>query len=105
MRRRGQNPLPQARARPLNHVTRSAIDFYIEAGKIDTVLIYKIDRLTRSLPDFRQTGRNVRLQWRVLRLGHAAVQHHDLDETSFRVNHPALPRYGSRVLTLVPYPP
>lgn len=24
----------------------------IEAGKIDTVVIYKIDRLTRSLPDF-----------------------------------------------------
>ena len=24
----------------------------IEAGKIDTVVVYKIDRLTRSLPDF-----------------------------------------------------
>ena len=29
----------------------------IEAGKIDTVVVYKVDRLTRSLGDFAKSSR------------------------------------------------
>ena len=47
----------------------------IERGQIDIVVVYKIDRLTRSLADFSKMvevfERNA-----VFRLGHAAVQHH-----------------------------
>ena len=42
----------------------------IEAHRIDTVVVYKVDRLTRSLGDFAK---------RVLRLGDASLQHHDID--------------------------
>ena len=41
-------------------------------------VVYKIDRLSRARPTSRD-GRGVRPPRRVLRLGHAAVQHHDLD--------------------------
>ena len=47
----------------------------IQAGKIDIVVVYKVDRLTRSLADFAKL---VELfdQRRVVRLGHAVIQHH-----------------------------
>ncbi len=49
----------------------------IAAGHIDIVVVYKVDRLTRSLLDFRQTGRSVRQGRHQLRLDHPVVQHHD----------------------------
>ena len=51
----------------------------IRARKIDVIVVYKVDRLTRSLADFRQASRTLRCPPRVIRLGHPAVQHHDLD--------------------------
>ena len=51
----------------------------ITAGRIDTVVAYKIDRLTRSLADFCQDRRDPQRQGRVLCFGDAAVQHDDLD--------------------------
>ena len=49
------------------------------AGKIDVVVVYKVDRLTRSLADFAKIVEVFDAQRRLLRLGHPAVQHHDLD--------------------------
>ena len=51
----------------------------IRARKVDVVVVYKVDRLTRSLRRFRQTGRGLRGAWRLVRGGHPAVQHHELD--------------------------
>ena len=47
----------------------------ITAGRVDIVVVYKIDRLTRSLADRRDPRR----QERVVCFGDAAVQHEDLD--------------------------
>src|SRR4051794_6706029 len=58
----------------------------IEVGKIDTVVVYKVDRLTRSF-GLRQDRGRVRSPPRQLRLDHAIVQHHDL-------NGPAHPQYA-----------
>ena len=52
----------------------------ITAGRLDTVVVYKIDRLTRSLTDFAKIV-DPGCQQRVLCFGDAAVQHHDLDGT------------------------
>ena len=54
----------------------------IQGGKVDVVVVYKIDRLTRSLGRLRQDRRDLRCQGRVVRLGHPAIQHHDLDGTA-----------------------
>ena len=35
----------------------------ITAGRVDTVVVYKIDRLTRSLADFAKSADNERNQW------------------------------------------
>ena len=51
----------------------------ITAGRVDTVVVYKIDRLTRSLADFCQDRRDPRCERSVLRFRNAAVQHDDLD--------------------------
>src|SRR5215468_1300448 len=50
----------------------------IAAGRVDIVVVYKIDRLTRSLTD-RQDRRDPRHEGRVVCVGYAAVQHDDLD--------------------------
>src|SRR6266581_3209844 len=50
----------------------------IAAGRVDIVVVYKIDRLTRSLTDFAKIIEILDAR-RVLCFGHAAVQHDDLD--------------------------
>ncbi len=42
----------------------------IRSRKVDIVVVYKVDRLTRSLADFAQ--------WRVIRGRHPAIQYHDV---------------------------
>ena len=51
----------------------------IRDKKVDVVVVYKIDRLTRSLIDFSRIVEVFDQARRVVRLGHPAVQHHDLD--------------------------
>ena len=51
----------------------------VKAGKIDVIVVYKVDRLTRSLADFAKLVELFDEPWRVLRFGHSAVQYHDLD--------------------------
>jgi DNA invertase Pin-like site-specific DNA recombinase len=51
----------------------------ITAGRVDIVVIYKIDRLTRSLADFAKIVEILDAEERVLCFGDAAVQHDDLD--------------------------
>ena len=47
-----------------------------QAGKIDIVVVYKVDRLTRSLGDFAKIVEVFDAPRRLVRLGHPAVQHH-----------------------------
>ena len=49
----------------------------VEAERIDVIVVYKVDRLTRSLADLRQTGRAFRRPQCVLRLGDPVVQYDD----------------------------
>ena len=51
----------------------------IEAGKIDVVVVYKIDRLTRSLADFAKLVEAFDAKLDLVRRRHPAVQHHHLD--------------------------
>ena len=51
----------------------------IGEGLIDVVVVYKVDRLTRSLADFAKMVELFDAQRRVVRRGHPAVQHHHLD--------------------------
>ena len=48
----------------------------IEAGRVDVVVVYKIDRLSRVADGFRQAGRGVRPERRHLRQRHPVLQHH-----------------------------
>ena len=50
----------------------------IEAGRVDVIVVYKIDRLSRVADGLRQAGRGVRPPRRDLRLRHPGVQHHDV---------------------------
>jgi hypothetical protein len=50
----------------------------ITAGRVDTVVVYKIDRLTRSLAILPRLSRSS-MRGSVLRIGDAAVQHDHLD--------------------------
>src|SRR6516164_7865139 len=50
----------------------------ILAGRIDVVLVYKVDRLTRSLADF-VAGRDFRHRGCVVRVGDAAIQYDELN--------------------------
>ena len=50
----------------------------IKAGKVQIVVVYKVDRLTRSLCDFAKIV-DVLDAHDDLRVGHPAVQHHDVD--------------------------
>jgi predicted site-specific integrase-resolvase len=49
----------------------------VEARRIDVIVVYKVDRLTRSLADFAKLVETFRCPWRLLRLGDPVVQHHD----------------------------
>ena len=51
----------------------------LTAGRVDTVVVYKIDRLTRSLADFAKIVEILDARDRLLCLSHAAVQHDNLD--------------------------
>ena len=51
----------------------------IRTGRIDIVVVYKVDRLTRSLADFAKIVEILDAEERVLCFGDAAVQHDDLD--------------------------
>ena len=51
----------------------------IRARKIDVIVVYKVDRLTRSLADFAKLVELFDCPRRILCLGHPAVQHYDLD--------------------------
>ena len=51
----------------------------IEAGRVDTVVCYKIDQAVPLAHRLCQAGRCVRAEQRHLRLGDAVVLHHDLD--------------------------
>ena len=51
----------------------------IRAGRIDIVVVYKVDRLTRSLADFARLVETLRRRGCVVRLGDAAIQHDQLD--------------------------
>ena len=48
----------------------------VVAHRIHIIVVYKVDRLTRSLADFAKAGRTVRCPWGVVCLRHPAVQHH-----------------------------
>src|ERR1700691_1789540 len=50
----------------------------IRARKIDVIVVYKVDRLTRSLDDFAKLVEPLLCPRRVLCLGHPTVQHYDL---------------------------
>ena len=52
---------------------------YIEAGWIDCVVVYKVDRLSRSLLDFCAAYGQIRQAPDRIRLGHAAVQYDQLN--------------------------
>ena len=49
---------------------------------IDTVVVYKVDRLTRSLADFAKMVERFDESRRLLRRRHTAVQHYDVDGAS-----------------------
>ena len=55
----------------------------VRAGKVDVIVVYKVDRLTRSLADFAKLVEFIRCAQCVICLGHAAVQHHDLDGAAY----------------------
>lgn len=48
----------------------------IAAGRVDNVVVYKVDRLNSVLDRFREAGGAVRQIWSVLRLSHSGLQHH-----------------------------
>jgi site-specific DNA recombinase len=50
----------------------------IEASKVDVVVVYKIDRLSRALMDFAKLVEVFRPQRRHLRQRHPVVQHDDV---------------------------
>ena len=50
----------------------------IEARKIDIVVVYKVDRLTRSLADFAKLVELFEAAWSIVRIRHSAVQHNDV---------------------------
>jgi hypothetical protein len=47
----------------------------VQATRIDVIVVYKLDRLTRSLADFAKR-RDVRQARRLLRVGDLVLQHH-----------------------------
>src|SRR5438874_1113332 len=63
----------------------------IAKGLIDAVVVYKVDRLTRSLVGFRQDGRGLRCPRRLVRRCDPAVQYHHFDGPPY-IERPALVR-------------
>ncbi len=61
----------------------------IADGKIDVVVVYKVDRLTRSLADFAKIVEIFDAEARLLRLGDAGVQH-DLEHGSANAQCPVV---------------
>ena len=55
----------------------------IGAGKVDVVVVYKIDRLTRSLFDFAKIVEAFDARGVSCCLGNTAVQHHDLHGAAY----------------------
>jgi DNA invertase Pin-like site-specific DNA recombinase len=53
----------------------------INQGLIDVVVVYKVDRLTRSLADFAKMVEVFDARGYVFRHCHPAVQHNDVDGT------------------------
>ena len=51
----------------------------VGAGKIDVIVVYKVDRLTRSLADFAKLVELFDTPQGVIRVRHPAVQHHHVD--------------------------
>ncbi len=60
----------------------------IQAGKIDCVVVYKVDRLSRSLLDFARVMETFRQVQRFLRIGDSALQHDPFDGQA-NAQHPA----------------
>ena len=54
----------------------------VTAGKIDVIVVYKVDRLTRSLADFAKLVELFDTARCVVCLGHPAVQHHHVHGTA-----------------------
>ena len=48
----------------------------VRARRVDVIVVYKVDRLTRALSDFAKYGRAVRRTRRLVRVGDPGVQHH-----------------------------
>jgi len=48
-------------------------------GKVDVVVVYKIDRLTRSLFDFAKIVETFDAQKSLVRVGDTSLQHHHVD--------------------------
>jgi len=59
----------------------------IEAGHVDCIVVYKVDRLSRSLLDFARIVET--LEKHLVRQRHSAVQHDALDGPPY-AQHPAL---------------
>src|SRR5207302_6156428 len=51
----------------------------IQAGRVDIVVVYKVDRLTRSLADFARLVEIFDAEGVFVRLGDPAIQYHELD--------------------------
>lgn len=65
----------------------------IEAGQIDILVVYKVDRLIRRLADSPQL---VRLQWCELRIDHPAVQQNHFDGAALAQQPAVLRAIGAR---------
>jgi hypothetical protein len=63
----------------------------IEAGKIDCVVVYKVDRLSRSLMDFARLHGGLRSPQGLVRLGYPALQHDPFDGPA-HAQHPPVVR-------------
>ena len=50
----------------------------IAVKRVDTIVVYKVDRLTRSLADFAKIVEQFEQQRRHLCVGHTTVQYHQL---------------------------
>jgi site-specific DNA recombinase len=50
---------------------------HVQARRIDVIVVYKVDRLTRSLADFAKLVETFDAPWRLVRVGNSVVQHHD----------------------------
>ncbi len=54
----------------------------IRARQIDVIVVYKVDRLTRSLADFAKLVELFRRAYCLIRIDYAAVQYNDIDGPS-----------------------